>query len=136
MGFRDFYGILKIRPDSGIREIKDAYRRMVNLHHPDKHPESSTDTTPFVEIQEAYETLGNPEKRKEYDRLYDKEISKAREGSRGFNKPSDSFPGWDEDPDDLIDEIFSRFFKRFPGRGRSERKTGGGPDNIHYDDLL
>ncbi len=136
MGFKDFYGILKIKQDSGIREIKDAYRRMVNLHHPDKHPESNTDTAPFVEIQEAYDTLKDPEKRKEYDRLYDKEINKTREESRGYKEPSDSFTRWDDDPDNLIDEIFSRFFSRFPGRGGSEKRSGGGPDHIHYDDLL
>jgi molecular chaperone DnaJ len=59
----DYYSTLGVNKSASDAEIKQAYRRMANQHHPDK----GGDTNTFQKIQEAYATLGDPNKRAEYD---------------------------------------------------------------------
>jgi DnaJ-class molecular chaperone len=59
----DYYSILGVPRGASEDEIKKAYRKLASQHHPDK----GGDTAKFQEIQSAYETLGNPQKRNEYD---------------------------------------------------------------------
>ena len=59
----DYYNILGVSKSASDDEIKNAYRKMARSHHPDKGGDKET----FQKIQEAYETLGNPDKRDEYD---------------------------------------------------------------------
>lgn len=59
----DYYNTLGVSKDSSPDEIKRAYRRLASQHHPDK----GGDTKKFQEIEEAYRTLGDPEKRQAYD---------------------------------------------------------------------
>jgi DnaJ-class molecular chaperone len=61
---RDFYRILGVDPSATQEEIKSAYRKQAKRFHPDRYGE---DCGPFREIQAAYEVLGNPERRKDYD---------------------------------------------------------------------
>ena len=58
------YVVLGIPVDSTQGEIKAAYRRLVKRFHPDR---CSDETIPFLDIQEAYSVLGDPERRREYD---------------------------------------------------------------------
>jgi len=51
-------------------EIKKAYRKLARKYHPDVSKEANTEER-FKEVQEAYDTLGDPEKRAQYDLLYD-----------------------------------------------------------------
>ncbi len=134
MEFKDYYKILGIKPDSDPKEIKNAYRRMVNLSHPDKHPEDKPDASSFIEIRDAYDILGNPERRKEYDKVY----SRYKQGRRGeFEWREEYFTDDDQyDPSSLFDEFIMRFFKMPPRKGSSRRRPGGSPDHRHYDDLL
>lgn len=60
----DYYAILGVTKDSSADEIKKAYKRLANKHHPDK---SGGDEGKFKEIKEAYETLSDPTKRQVYD---------------------------------------------------------------------
>jgi DnaJ-class molecular chaperone len=60
---KDFYQILGVQRDASQAEIKKAYRKLASTHHPDK----GGDTKVFQEIQSAYETLSDPEKRAKYD---------------------------------------------------------------------
>lgn len=60
---RNYYEILEIDRSVTGEDIKRAYRKLANQHHPDK----GGDTKKFQEIEEAYRILSNPEKRKEYD---------------------------------------------------------------------
>ncbi len=62
---RDYYGILNISKKARPAQIKKAYRSAAKRHHPDVSPGGEEK---FKEIQEAYETLSNPEKRAKYDR--------------------------------------------------------------------
>jgi hypothetical protein len=64
---KDYYKILGIHPDSSEEEIKEAYRRKAHRYHPDK---GQGDEGQFKEAHEAYEVLGNPTNRAEYDGRY------------------------------------------------------------------
>jgi curved DNA-binding protein len=59
----DYYNILGVTKSSSQDEIKKAYRKLAMKHHPDR----GGDSAKFQEIQNAYETLSNPQKRQEYD---------------------------------------------------------------------
>ncbi len=62
---RTYYTILAVPESAPLSEIHQAYRRLVRLHHPDvSGPES---TSRFLEIQQAWETLNDPERRRQYD---------------------------------------------------------------------
>ena len=61
---KDYYGILKISRKATPENIKKAYRRAAKRHHPDISPK---DEEKFKEIQAAYETLSDPEKKAQYD---------------------------------------------------------------------
>ncbi len=64
----DFYKVLDVDENASQDEIKKAYRKLSLLHHPDKNPGDTT-SEKFKAISEAYETLGDIEKRKEYNML-------------------------------------------------------------------
>jgi len=67
-GHKDYYAILGVPRNATQEEIKQAYRRLVKQWHPDLHPENRKEAEEkFKEIQEAYEVLSDPEKRRQYD---------------------------------------------------------------------
>jgi len=65
----DYYAILGVSKDAGADQIKKAYRKLAMQYHPDKNPgKEEWANQKFKEINEAYAVLGDPEKRKRYDR--------------------------------------------------------------------
>ncbi len=66
---KDLYDVLGISPDATEDEIKKAFRTLARKYHPDINPGDKEAENKFKEINEAYEILSNPEKRKEYDEL-------------------------------------------------------------------
>jgi molecular chaperone DnaJ len=87
----DYYGILGVKETASPEEVQEAYRRLVKQYHPDR---SGADTAgQFRAVQEAWETLGNPERRREYDRRRRPQRSFAVGGPRWQRTP-----GWDADP--------------------------------------
>lgn len=64
---KDLYRILGIAKSAQADEIKKAYRLLAKKSHPDLHPGDPLAETRFKEINEAYEILGNPQKKKAYD---------------------------------------------------------------------
>ncbi|HEY5125673.1 MAG TPA: DnaJ C-terminal domain-containing protein [Ignavibacteria bacterium] len=69
MEFKDYYKILGVEKKSSGDEIKKAFRKLAIKYHPDKNKGSKASEEKFKEINEAYEVLGDKEKRKKYDEL-------------------------------------------------------------------
>jgi DnaJ-class molecular chaperone len=70
MNFKDYYAILGVPKNAAEKDIKSAYRKLARKWHPDANPNNQQQAEDkFKEIQEAYEVLGDPEKRRKYDML-------------------------------------------------------------------
>src|ERR1700687_4103950 len=66
---KDYYGILGIKKTATADEIRKAFRKLARKYHPDVNPGDKKAEEKFKEINEAYEVLSDPEKRKKYDTL-------------------------------------------------------------------
>ena len=69
MEFKDYYSTLGVAKTATEKEVKQAFRKLARKHHPDVNPGDKSAEAKFKEINEAYEVLGDPEKRKKYDDL-------------------------------------------------------------------
>ena len=65
----DYYRILGVSREASDEDIKKAYRKLAFEHHPDRNPDKANAEERIREINVAYEIVGDPEKRKSYDRL-------------------------------------------------------------------
>jgi len=79
----NFYEILEVPETSSIDEIKKSYRRLSMLYHPDKNKNNPEATAKFQKISEAYETLGDSDKKKEYDATRNNPFIKMMSGHAG-----------------------------------------------------
>ena len=69
MDYKDYYKTLGVSKNATEKEIKSAYRKLARQHHPDVNPDNPSAEARFKEVNEAYEVLGDAEKRKKYDQL-------------------------------------------------------------------
>lgn len=114
----DYYSTLGVSKNATEAEIKRAYRKKAQEHHPDKNPNNKEAERKFKEVQEAYEALSDKQKRAQYDQFG----SVGREGysrAQGFD-PS-QFAGFADIFESFFGEGFGDFaFNR--GAGRSRKK--------------
>jgi DnaJ-class molecular chaperone len=69
MEYQDYYAILGVSKTADEKQIRSAYRKLARKHHPDVNPGDNEAEDRFKAINEAYEVLSDPEKRKKYDQL-------------------------------------------------------------------
>src|SRR5580704_7102514 len=69
MAKRDFYDILGVSKTASADEIRKAHRKLALKYHPDRNRDNKQAEPKFKEIQEAYDVLGDAEKRKKYDQF-------------------------------------------------------------------
>lgn len=81
----DFYQVLEVPQTASDKEIQRAYRRLARTYHPDANPDDPVAEERFKTISAAYEVLGDPQKRKEYDEL--RRIGPAAFGPTGAAGP-------------------------------------------------
>jgi curved DNA-binding protein len=121
MEYKDYYKILGVSKTASEKEIKAAFRKLARKHHPDVNPGKKEAEARFKEVNEAYEVLGDKEKRKRYDEVGANWGTFGREGPGGQPWPGGGFR---VDFDDLGGGGgFSEFFRTFFGGGGF---TGGG----------
>src|ERR1700736_5955387 len=116
---RDFYDILGVSRNAGEDEIKKAFRRLAKQYHPDANKEEGAEAR-FIEMNEAYEVLNDPQKRSAYDRFGHAALGNGG-GAAGFNDFAFS----------SINDLFETFFA---GATSSQRRSGSqrGAD-LRYD---
>ena len=101
----EFYKLLGVSQTATAEEIKKAYRAMAMKYHPDKNAGDKVAEEKFKKINEAYETLSDPEKRSRYDMMNEP----RRPSSRGSRSSHDPF---DIELSDLFAEIFGQTRQR------------------------
>lgn len=106
---KDYYEILGIAKNATDEEVKKAYRKLAHQYHPDKN---RGDDKKFKEINEAYQVLGNREKREQYNRFGQTFEGQGFSGGEGFEGFGD-FGGFS----DILEQLF--------GFGRQGRGDGG-----------
>lgn len=122
---KDYYHILGVEKSVTADELKKAYRRLAHQYHPDK---AGGDEKKFKEINEAYQVLSNPEKRKQYDQ-FGTTFENAQAGGQSgswedvFRTGGFRTGGIEFDLGD-IGEVFSEFLGGSGGRRRSRARKG------------
>ena len=112
---RDYYEVLGVSKGATDAEIKKAYRKLAKQYHPDLHPNDKEAEAKFKEISEAYEVLGDENKRAKYDRF----------GHAGFDASSGAgyggAGGFDVDLGDIFESMFGG--SGFGGFGQGARNS-------------
>ncbi|NCB20676.1 MAG: molecular chaperone DnaJ [Clostridia bacterium] len=115
---KDYYNILGVPKSASQDEIKTAFRKKAHEHHPDKGGEELK----FKEVNEAYQVLGNPTKKQQYDQ-FGSSFQNGQAGGGGFSGSQyGGFGGVNINMDDLGD-IFGGFGDIFGFGGGSSRQT-------------
>ncbi|OAN36339.1 molecular chaperone DnaJ [Chloroflexus islandicus] len=135
MEFKDYYAILGLSPDADDQAIKQAYRKLARQYHPDVNPGDKQAEERFKEINEAYQALSDPERRRKYDELRSYYQRWQRSGGRGdFNwsqwqaAPGQQVYTYNVSPEDLedlfgADSPFSDFFSSIFGQPQFRRPS-------------
>lgn len=112
---RDYYEVLGVARTAGEDELKKAFRRLAMKYHPDRNPDNAQAQEHFKEAKEAYEVLGDAQKRA----LYDQYGHRAFEGGMGNSAAGGAEFG---DLGDLLGGIFGDIFGGGGRRGGGQRR--------------
>ena len=142
---RDYYETLGVKQSASQEEIKRAYRRLAKEFHPDRNPDDPSAEGKFKDVQRAYEVLGKPDKRAQYDRFGEAGVGQWTTGQRG-QKVYEWGPNSSINVEDLEDlmaafgggggarraSVFDQFFSGFRGGpGRAAAPQRGGDETGH-----
>jgi molecular chaperone DnaJ len=115
MAKADFYETLGVAKTADEKELKSAFRKLAMKFHPDKNPDDHTAEHKFKEINEAYETLKDPQKRAAYDRYGHAAFEHGGMGGGGGGFAGGGFS-----------DIFEDIFGEMMGGGRQRQRSAGG----------
>jgi len=118
----DFYTVLGVRKDASESDIKRAYRGLARKYHPDVAEDKSTAETRFKEINEAYEILGDAQKRQHYDRYGSVPSASNGAGDVGGFSSGEGFG-----------DIFDMFFGARQGGGQQRPPGPQRGADLRYD---
>ena len=136
---KDYYEILGVGRNASINDIKKAYRKLARKYHPDLNPGDKTAEQRFKEINEAHETLKDPEKKKQYDLYGSLGAHGPGPGAGGPGRGGD-FEGFDfnSSGSSTFGDIFETIFGNMgEPRARAGRRPGWRRDpepgeDLHY----
>jgi molecular chaperone DnaJ len=117
---KDYYRVLGVSDTASAKEIKSAYRKLSRQYHPDANEGESAAEERFKEISAAYDVVGDPERRKEYDEV--RRLGPAAAGFPGGGGPGGFTFTEGGDLGDLLGGLFGR-----GGGARRGGPRGGGP---------
>lgn len=136
MDYKDYYSILGVSKTASQAEIKKAYRALAKKYHPDKNKGDKAAEDRFKDISEAYEVIGDEEKRKQYDQLGAnwRQYQNAGGPGRGYQsygggQQGGGFRGFEGD--DMFGGGFSDFFQQFFGGGFGQQQAGRSGQQAH-----
>ena len=113
MDYKDYYKMLGVTKNASVDDIKKAFRKLARRYHPDVNPGDKKAEEKFKEINEAYEVLSDPDKRRKYDTLGPN--WQEQFGFRqGRHQRASGFPG---SAPNFDTSNFSEFFETLFGRG-------------------
>lgn len=141
MAFIDYYKILGVKKDIPQKDVKRAYLKRAKQFHPDLHPDDPKAKAKFQAVNEAYQVIGDPDKRAKYDQYGEhwKEASDfggGGQGSYSYGGGGSPFEGFDFSGFGHGGGGFSSFFEQLFGGSRGRRGQqftdfgyGAQPDN-------
>jgi len=118
MAKQDYYELLGVSKNADDSELKKAYRRLAMKYHPDRNPGDAAAEEKFKDAKEAFEVLGDPQKRAAYDRFGHDGVSNSASGGAGAG----GFGG--ADFSDIFGDVFGDIFGG-GGAGGGRRARGG-----------
>jgi molecular chaperone DnaJ len=127
MAQRDPYAVLGVDRKASADEIKKAYRKLARKYHPDRNPDDASAEERFKEIQSAYDIVGDPDKRKQYDRGGMFFGSGGRPGTGGPTAGQGGFGGFEAGGfGDILSNLFGGGAKGGAAGGRRTQAERGG----------
>ncbi|MEZ5260510.1 MAG: molecular chaperone DnaJ [Acidimicrobiales bacterium] len=127
---KDYYKVLGVASDATPKDVTRAYRKLARQYHPDANPGDQQAEERFKEVSAAYDVIGDPDKRAEYD-----EVRRLGPVGGGFGRPGSG--GFRIRPDDLgdIGDLFGGLFGRQPRRRAGAGGAGAAAAGLRGEDL-